>query len=43
MAPIRKLKARALDHSENVNMFCDNLEHAIAQLQKNNSPLNIYN
>ena len=24
-------------------MFCDNLEHAMAQLGKNYSPLNIYN
>ena len=36
-------KARALGHLENVNTFCDNLEHAMAQLGKNYSPSNIYN
>ena len=36
-------KARALGHLENVNMFCDNLQQAMAQLGKNYSVSNIYN
>ena len=35
--------ARALGHLENVNTFCDNLEQAMAQLGKNDSPSNIHN
>ena len=39
----KNIKARALGHSENVNMFCDNLEQAMAKLGKYYSPSNIYN
>ena len=39
----KNVKARALGHLENVNTFCDNLEHAMAQLGKNYSPSSIYN
>ena len=28
----KNVKVRALDHLENVNTFCDNLEQAMAQL-----------
>ena len=37
------VKARALGYLENVNTFCDNLEHAMANLGKNYSSSNIYN
>ena len=43
MISYKNVKARALGHLENVNIFCDNLEQAMAQLGKNYSPSNIYN
>ena len=39
----KNVKARALGHLENLNTFCDNREQAMAQLEKNYSPSNIYN
>ena len=39
----KNVKSRASGHLENVNTFCDNLEQAMTQLEKNYSPSNIYN
>ena len=41
MISYQNVKARAVNQLENVNAFCDNLEQAMAQLEKNYSPLNI--